>query len=69
MEQLRFYPLDPNFGPIKAGQVIAVNGGACATHRVQHVDENVAGFVFACVNLQTGAHSVVLAHEVAYRLR
>lgn len=50
---------------VQVGSVIVTNGSYRARHRVQRIDDNVDGLVYVCVNLDTGADSVVLEHEVA----
>jgi hypothetical protein len=65
MSQQEMFPTKPAPAPIKVGDVIVTNGTYRARHRVRQIDDNVDGLVFVCVNLDTGADSIVLAREVA----
>jgi len=54
----------PETKSIQHGDVIVTKGWGDTRHRVLIVDSNVDGLVFVCVNLETGADSVVLEREI-----
>ena len=55
----------PASPPVQVGNVIVTNGTYRARHRVQRIDDNSNGLVYICVNLDTGADSIILEDEVA----
>jgi hypothetical protein len=64
MAQQELFETKPAPAPIKVGDYIITNGSYRARHRVQKIDDNVDGLVFVCINMETGADSIVLAREV-----
>jgi len=64
MSQQEMFPTVPAPAPIKVGDTIVTNGSYRARHLVQSIDDNAHGLVFVCVNLDTGADSIIFEHEV-----
>lgn len=72
MEQLKLFSSGARSGaeivePIKHGDIIVTKNHK--RHVVISVSDNIHGLVFVCLSLTTGADSIVLAREVAYRSR